>query len=344
MSPDELTARLKQEATRLGFDLAGACAAVEPAGLGRFDEWLASGSAGRMTYLADRRAAYGHPRHVLDGVRCLLMLAVGYRSVEPAPVGPGQGRISRYAWGADYHELIHDRLRRLADFHQELTPGAAVRGVVDTAPLLEREFAQRAGLGRIGRNTMLINERLGSWVFLAALLTSEELALDKPLTGSPCGSCRVCLDACPTGALAEPYRVDARRCASYLLAGSKDSIPESLRAPIGGRVFGCDACQEACPLNRGTAAARQEAFWPRVDANPVDLIEILSLDDDAFRRRFRHTPLWQARRAGLLRNAAIALGNGPSTPEVKAALERGLDDAEPLVREACAWSMERLRG
>lgn len=342
MSPDELTARLKEEATRLGFDLAGACGAVEPAGLGRFDAWLASGSAGRMTYLADRRAAYGHPRNVLDGVRSLLMLAVGYRSAEPAPTGPGQGRISRYAWGADYHELIHEWLGRLADFHRQLTPGADVRGVVDTAPLLEREFAQRAGLGWIGRNTMLMNERLGSWVFLAALLTSEELTYDEPLTGSRCGSCRACLDACPTGALAEPYRVDARRCVSYLLSGSKDSIPESFRALIGGRVFGCDACQEACPWNRGAAAAREDAFWPRADANPVDLIELLSLDDDAFRRRFRHTPLWQARRAGLLRNAAIALGNGSLTPEVKAALERGLDDAEPLVREACGWAMERL--
>ncbi|HLA83896.1 MAG TPA: tRNA epoxyqueuosine(34) reductase QueG [Thermoguttaceae bacterium] len=345
MTPDELTARLKEEAGRLGFDLAGACAAVEPAGYGRFEDWLASGHAGRLGYLAERRAAYRHPKHVLDGAKSLLVLGMGYHSCEPAPIGPGQGRISRYAWGGDYHDLIHERLRRLADFHRAITPEAAVRGVVDTAPLFEREFAQRAGLGWIGRNTMLINPEFGSWIFLAVLLTSEELAHDSPYAESQCGSCRACLDACPTGALAEPYQVDARRCLSCLLAGSSEPIEEPFRSRIGERVFGCDACQEACPWNRSTATTKEEAFWPRENANPANLIELLALDEEAFRRRFRKTPLWQARRGGLLRNAAIALGNQrPASDKVKEALRRGLDDTDPLVREACAWALDKLDG
>ncbi|MBN1590234.1 MAG: tRNA epoxyqueuosine(34) reductase QueG [Pirellulales bacterium] len=342
MSPDDLTRSLKQEARRLGFDLVGVTRAAEPSGFGRLEDWLASGHAGRMRYLADRREAYRHPRHVLDGVRSLLMLGVGYRSAEPVPIEPGQGRISRYAWGLDYHELIHARLKRLVAFHRRLVPEAVVRGVVDTAPLLEREFAQRAGLGWIGKNTMLINPKLGSWVFLAALLSGEALDVDSPSAESHCGSCRACLDACPTGALIEPYRLDARRCISYLTIELRESIDEPLRESIGERLFGCDACQEACPWNRHAPATREEAFAPRDGENPVDLGEWFALDDEAFRDRFRHTPLWRARRRGLLRNAAIVLGNTrPAPPGAEAALRQGLRDEDPMVREACSWALAR---
>jgi len=237
------------------------------------------------------------------------MLTVGYRSAEPVAAELGQGKISRYAWTEDYHDVIHRRLARLAEFHRQLTPGAAVRWVVDTAPLLEREFAQRAGLGWIGKNSMLINRELGSWFFLAALLTSEELVYDSPQPSSHCGTCRACLDACPTGALVEPYRLDARRCISYLTIEQTGPIEENLREPIGQWVFGCDACQDACPWNRKARITEEEAFQPRVDANPLDLAELFTLDHDAFRRRFRKTPLWRARRRGLLRSAAIVLGN-----------------------------------
>ena len=185
MTTEHLTSALKQEALRLGFDLVGVCPAVTPPGLERFRDWLASGHAGQMRYMTDRAAAYEHPSHVLDGARSLLMLAVNYRTVEPVPSGPGQGRVSRYAWGADYHDVIRRRLRRLADFHRRLAPDARVRGVVDTAPLLERDFARLAGLGWIGKNTMLVNRRLGSWLFLAATADQRNARLRRTTAGGP---------------------------------------------------------------------------------------------------------------------------------------------------------------
>ena len=312
MTPESLTAALKEEARRLGFDRSGATPAVTPPGIERFRRWLADGHAGEMSYLADQADAREHPRHVLPGVKSLLMLAVNYRTVEPADAEAGQGRISRYAWGTDYHDLIRARLHRLADFHRRLVPEARVRGVVDTAPLLEREFAQRAGLGWIGKNTLLIGEPFGSWVFLAALLTSEELCYDEPFAEDRCGSCEACLEACPTGALVEPYRLDARKCVSYLTVERRGPIPDPLQRAIGDRLFGCDGCQEACPHNHRTPVTDEECFQPKPGMNPIDASELLSLDEATFRRRFRHTPLWRSRQEGIRRNATIVLQNrGP---------------------------------
>jgi len=309
MTPSDLTAALKQEARRLGFRLAGVCRAAAPPGIERFRRWLADGFAGEMHYLAERAAAYEHPRHVLDGVGSILMLGMSYRTAEPAEAHPGQGRVSRYAWGTDYHDLIHSRLERLAELHRRLVPGAAVRGVVDTAPLLEREFAQLAGLGWIGKNTLLLNRQHGSWLFLAALLSSEALVADEPIRRGYCGKCRRCLDACPTGALVAPYRLDARRCISYLTIELRGDVPEEFRPAIGDRLFGCDACQEVCPFNRRAPCTVEPALRPGEGMNPTDLPPLFELDDETFRRRFRHTPLWRAKRRGILRNAAIVLGN-----------------------------------
>jgi epoxyqueuosine reductase len=180
--------------------------------------------------------------------------------------------------------------------------------VVDTAPLLERRFAQLASLGWIGKNTILINERFGSWFFLAALLTTEDLEYDEPAAADHCGSCRACLDACPTGALVAPYRLDARKCLSYLTIESRGPMPAEYRSACGDRLFGCDACQEACPWNRATPATAEPAFQPGPEMNPLELGELLSMDEAAFRRRFRHTPLWRAKREGILRNAAAVVG------------------------------------
>jgi len=230
---------------------------------------------------------------------------MNYRTVEPAATGPGQARVSRYAWGDDYHDVVRRRLGELAEFLRRLAPAASVRGVVDTAPLLERQFGRLAGLGWIGKNTMLINRRLGSWFFLAALLTTEELDYDRPTQTDHCGSCRACLDACPTGALAGPYHLDARKCISYLTIESRGPVPDELHAAVGDRLFGCDACQEACPWNRRTPATAERAFHPGPGMNPVNLAELCSLDEEGFHRRFRHSPLWRARREGILRNAAV---------------------------------------
>ena len=304
MTTETLTAALKEEAVRLGFDLVGATPAVVPPEFDRFEQWLADGFAGQMHYLADRRDAYRHPGQILEGAKSLLMLGVNYRTVEPVEAGPGQSHVSRYAWGKDYHDVIRDRLHKLADFHRGLTPGAGVRGVVDTAPLLERQFGQRAGLGWIGKNTLLINERFGSWFFLAALLTTEELAYDEPCTANRCGSCRACLEACPTSALVEPYRLDARKCISYLTIELCGEFPPEHRESCRGRLFGCDACQEVCPWNRRTPTTQEPAFYPGPGMNPVELAEIAALDEQAFRRRFRHTPLWRAKHEGIMRNAS----------------------------------------
>ncbi len=338
MNTHSLTAGLKDEAHRLGFDLVGVCRAVTPPQLDEFRRWIDSGYAGRMDYMVDRAEAYQHPRHVLDGVSSIVMLGVNYRTAEPAPVSPGQGVLSRYAWGTDYHDLIRDRLHSLADFHRQQAPAAGVRGVVDTAPLAEREFAQLAGLGWIGKNTMLINRKLGSWLFLAALLTTEELEPDEPTETDRCGTCRACLDACPTEALIDAYQCDARRCISYLTIELRESIPAELRSPIGDRLFGCDACQEVCPWNRQTPVANEPGFQPAPELNPVDPLALFALDDEQFRKRFRHTPLWRGRRRAILRNAAIVLGNDP-TAEALPVLAGGLEDSEPLVRAACAWAL-----
>jgi epoxyqueuosine reductase len=332
---------MQQRAAELGFSLSGVCPAVPPPGLARFDEWLAAGYAGQMHYLGDRRDAYADPKRVLDGARSIVMLTMNYRTAEPIARDAGAGRISRYAWGdADYHDLVRQRLNQLADYFREQMPAARVRGVVDTAPLLERELAQLAGLGWLGKNTLLINRQQGSWFFLAALLTDVELAYDAAHATDHCGTCRACLDACPTNAFPQPYVLDATRCISYLTIELREAVPAALREGIGDWLFGCDVCQDVCPWNSRAPRSDETAFGPRAGSNPIDLIALFDLDEAAFRRRFRSTPLWRARRRGLLRNAAIVLGNRP-TPDAIPSLARGLNDEEPLVRGACAWALGR---
>jgi len=340
MDHGELTEALKLQAAKLGFSLCGVCPAVAPPGLGRFEEWLAAGYAGEMRYLVDRREAYQHPRHLLEGVRSIVMLAWNYRTAEPAEPRAGQGRVSRYAWGhTDYHDFIRARLQDLAGWLRGHVPTARVRGVVDTAPLLEREFAQLAGLGWIGKNTLLLNRQQGSWFFLAALLTDLDLRYDQPYETDHCGTCRACLDACPTDAFPRPYLLDATRCISYLTIELQRAIPSELRSGIGDWLFGCDVCQEVCPWNSRAPRSQQNEFAPRDDCHPADLIALFDLDDAAFRERFRHTPLWRPKRRGLLRNAAIVLGNKPTDAAIPA-LIRGLNDDDPLVRGACAWALK----
>ncbi len=344
MSPNSLTDLLKHEAKRLDFDLVGATPATTPEGFHRLKRWIEAGYAGEMHYLPDRLDAYQHPRHVLDGARSVLMLGASYRTAESAQQRPGQGRISRYAWGtADYHDVIHERLRKLRQFLEDLVPEASVRGVVDTAPLLEREFAQLAGLGWIGKNTMLINRQAGSWLFLAALLTDQELAYDSPHLPNHCGTCQACLDACPTGAFPSPYVLDANRCISYLTIELRGMIDADLREQAGDWLFGCDVCQDVCPWNRDALRSSEQSFSPASDSNPVEPAGLFELSDEQFRDRFRRTPLWRAKRRGILRNAAIVLGNQREPASIDA-LAKGLHDHEPLVRVACAWALGRFEG
>jgi epoxyqueuosine reductase len=432
---ESCTQFLKSTAHRLGFTLTGVCPAVAPTGVSRLAEWLDRGYSGEMHYIAARQDAYSHPRHVLGGVRSILMLGLPYASKIPLPSGeggdrrsPGEGvisgpsadaeaypkskiqnlksptgRISRYALGPDYHDVIHDKLKQLIATLQEIAPNATARGIVDTAPLLEREFAQLAGLGWIGKHTLLIHRQRpysvpgsslgphypeapassapsssGSYFFLAALLTDQELQPDDPFTADHCGTCRACLDACPTQAFPQPYVLDATRCISYLTIELKSPIPRDLRPGMGDWLFGCDVCQDVCPWNRDSNRIPQIPIRFSVPGSPlgphnpqapassdpyIDLLSLFSLDDAAFRLRFRDTPLWRPRRRGILRNAAIVLGNtlarsagdentlarsasegnAVSTAAI-AALSRGLNDVEPLIRGACAWALGQIGG
>jgi epoxyqueuosine reductase len=342
MDKAQLTAELKHESRRLGFALAGVCPAVAPPGISRFRAWLEAGYGGDMHYLAERQPAYEHPHSVLEGARSIVMLAMNYQTKEPRAAENGQGRVSRYAWGArDYHDVIHKRLKELVAFCVEQIPDANVRGVVDTAPLLEREFAQLAGLGWTGKNTLLLNQSMGSWFFLAALLTDQELEYDTAHETDHCGSCRACLDACPTDAFPQPYVLDATKCISYLTIELRAAMPAELRHGVGEWLFGCDICQDVCPWNNHAPRSDETGFEPMPEQNPIQIAELFSLSDEAFRDRFRKTPLWRPKRRGILRNAAIVLGNQRSVASVPA-LTQGLQDQDPVVRGACAWALGQI--
>jgi epoxyqueuosine reductase len=288
---------------------------------------------------------------VLPAVRSVVTVAANYHTLPlPAEVrdDPSQGIVASYAWGQDYHDLLLARLRQLASSLSAL--GSAETGTkshyrayVDTGPILERELAARAGLGFVGRNTNLIHPRFGSWLFLAeSLLVVDLPQLEQRRAQGTCGRCTRCLEACPTGALVAPYVLDARRCISYLTIELKDPIPRELRPLMGNRIFGCDICQEVCPWNRRFARPTAEpAFQPRPEAIAPALLDLMGLDDPGFRKRFSGSPIKRAKRRGLLRNVAIALGNW-GDPAAIPALVRALDDPEPLIRGHVAWALGRV--
>jgi epoxyqueuosine reductase len=348
---EPLEVRLKSEARRLGFALAGIAPATEADGFARFEAWLDAGYAGEMAYLHRLRDERRHPRSVVEGVRSVLMLGMEYAGLvigelrlanyTQTPITNRDSQIAKYAQGPDYHRYVWDRENELADWLMREAPGCVAFGVTDTAPLLERDFARRAGLGWVGKNTMLINRERGSFFFLGALLTDLELTPDPPHERSHCGTCTACLDACPTAAFPEPGVLDARRCVSYLTIELRSPIPEELREGVGDRLFGCDVCQDVCPWNRHAPAG--PAPFPTDPAlATLDPVELLSLSDAEFRRRFKGTAFLRARRSGLLRNAAIVLGNVGDERSLPA-LERVANDADEVVRDASRWAIGRIR-
>lgn len=342
-SLSQQSALVKRLAREVGFDLAGIAPAITPTGYHSFLDWLNQGYAGEMSYLERRKEAYEHPRYVMSSVRSVLMLTLNYQTEAPPEVTGTEARVSRYAWGTtDYHKVIRKKLKQLSRLIHEQYPDCETRGVVDTAPLLERDFAQMAGLGWIGKNTLLLNKREGSWFFLAGLLLSDELEYDEPQQTSHCGTCTRCLEACPTDAFVEAGTLDARKCISYLTIELRDQpIPAELRTGMQDWMFGCDVCQEVCPWNRKAPISGEPAFQPVETFTPVDACELLTLDEAAFQERFQSTPMSRARRAGLLRNAAIVLGNRGDQSAVPALLGV-LNDDEPLIRGAAAWALGRL--
>ena len=302
-------AAIKAQAYGLGFDLTGITRLGPASTAPAFDEWLARGFDGEMAYLrrtADKRKDSRLP---LAGMRSAVVVAMSYGGREPS------GPVARYARGDDYHDLMVERLNTLHRWI-ELQLGAPLNGkaYVDTGPILERDLARRAGLGWFGKNTTLIHPRAGSFFFLGSLLLDLELEVDQPFTTDHCGSCTRCLDACPTGALTEPHVLDSNRCISYLTIELKGEIPETLRAPIGGLLYGCDICQEVCPWNEKFALPlREEAFKPRPAVAAKDAArlarELLGMSDDEFRIAFKGSPMKRAKLAGLKRNAAVVLAN-----------------------------------
>jgi epoxyqueuosine reductase len=339
----KLTDRIKIRARQLGFNLVGATQPYPSNHVAFYRDWLAQGYHAGMGYLArlDAIRKRADPRRVMPETRSIIVAGMSYYPGEFPPAEGHRGRVSRYAWGADYHDVMLGKLHQLAEWIDgQVEHRLTYRAYVDTGPLLERELAQRAGLGWIGKNTNLIHPRMGSYFFLGELLLDLDLEPNAPFADDRCGSCTMCLDACPTGALAGPRILDARRCISYLTIEHRGTVPEEIRPLIDDWVFGCDVCQEVCPWNRRFARPAQEPAFDPVHAT-LDLVEMLALDEEAFRNRFRETPLWRARRAGLLRNAAVVLGN-LGDPAAIPALENALSDRESLVADHTAWALSTL--
>jgi epoxyqueuosine reductase len=337
-------AAIKARARQLGFDACGIAPADRVPELEFFREWLAQGYAGEMQYLARTAARRADVRAVLPSARSVIALATVYNVDRPYSLDcddPGVASIARYAWGDDYHEVIAARMAALmAWMREEAGVPFEARAYVDTGPVQERVWAHYAGLGWIGKNTCLIHPELGSWLFLSEILCSLPLEPDEPLFDH-CGTCQLCLEACPTGALVAPHVLDARRCLSYLTIELRGPIPETERAALGTHLFGCDICQEVCPWNAHPPRSTDPAWQPRAVFDRPRLATLWRQSDEAWRRALKASALRRAGLGGIRRNLAVAIGNS-GDPEALAALDETPDDrpscAEPVVAEHVAWA------
>jgi epoxyqueuosine reductase len=347
VSPDALAARIKSLAREAGFDLVGIARAEPPPELSHFAPWVAQGYAGEMAYLSGQVDRRRDLRAAIPWARSVVAVGLQYDTAHPysTEVAPEQGWIARYAWGDDYHDVMKVMLDRLAERLAREAGPLRARSYVDTGPIVERAYAAAAGLGAWGKNTCLLHPDHGSWFFLGEVVTDLELPADAPRTDM-CGSCTACLDACPTQALRAPYVLDATRCISYQTIELKGALPEEQREGVGRHVFGCDICQDVCPWNRRRKHEAGPAFAPREGLMAPALEELAEvvLDEERFQRLFRKSAVKRARRRGLLRNLAVALGNTRQAARVPV-LERLARDEDPLVREHAEWALRRgLRG
>jgi epoxyqueuosine reductase len=361
---------LRQKTRELGFDACRVTSADAPGFAARYSQWLADGRHGDMAYLERTAPKRVDPQQVLMGAKSIITLAASYHHpnapTAPAPsdlglrgataphhqAGPGNdksqmangkfGLIARYARYRDYHEVLGERLTQLTEFVNKVG-GDGTRSLwyVDTGPLLERELAQRAGLGFIGKHTNLISRQLGNWFFLSEIITTFAIEPDAP-EKNRCGSCTRCITACPTAAITAPFQLDARRCISYLTIELKGPIPLELRPAIGDRVFGCDDCLQVCPWNRFAREGQMMKTHARPELGQPDLVELLSLDEAGFKHRFAGTPMLRAKRRGLLRNVCVALGN-IGDEKALPALQKVATGQEPLIAEHAAWAIEQIR-
>lgn len=371
-----LAEQIKAEAARLGFSLCGMTSALPPPHHRHYAQWLAEGKAGEMLYLHRQEPKRGDLSLILPGVKSVVCVALNYSpetgmAPNPSPVPgegsmigqgsaalnsypsptewgqgsalvPGVGVIARYARFDDYHDTLWARLEALLAFIQSQSLGANGKVYCDTGPITERDLAMRAGLGWIGKHTNLISRKLGNWFFLGEILLDIELPADSPET-THCGTCTRCIPACPTGAITGPYQLDARRCISYLAIELKGSIPEDLRPLIGTRIYGCDDCLAVCPWNKFAVRSNDPAVQPRADLTAPDLLALLALDDEAFREKFKNSPVKRTKRRGLLRNVCVALGNLGDPAAIPALTHAAETDPEPLVREHALWAIARIK-
>ena len=353
ISAAELKVRLISVAREIGFDSCRIAACKAPPHAMEFREWLGESAHGEMNYMQRGEEKRCDPQKVLAGAKSIVVFALNYFQGNESGIGfqpmddwqdahatpAATGRIARYAWGDDYHEVIAEKLDKIDNFLREF--GGEQKCYVDTGPVLERDYAAQAGIGWHGKSTMLIDQRLGTWFFLAEILTTLELPADEPVPNH-CGTCERCITACPTGAITAPHRVDARRCISYLTIELKGVIPLDLRPLIGDRIFGCDDCLDACPWNRFAQESREAAFSARRSTTEMSLREYLELSDAEFRALFRNSPIKRIKRRGFLRNVCVALGNAGDISDIPA-LERAARDPEPLIAEHARWAIDRIR-
>lgn len=334
--------RIRQFALELGFDACRFTTALPPSTAAAFQNWLDAGYHGSMEYLARNAPKRKNPALVSPEAGSVIVLAASYHVERSTSNEVKHGLVARYARFNDYHEVLGSKLKTLCEWIDAQNPaGGRSLWYVDTGPVLERDLAQRAGLGFIGKHANLISRQWGNWIFLAEILTPLALVPDAP-EKNRCGQCARCMTACPTQAIRAPFTLDARRCIAYLTIEHKGSIPIEWRPAIGRRVFGCDDCLEACPWNRFAKAGRAMKGQERRDLAEPDLLELLALDEAGFKTRFAGTPVLRLKRSRLRRNVCVALGN-TGGPEALAALEKAAADADALVAEHAAWAMERIR-
>lgn len=334
-----LAEEIRAKARSLGF---AKCAVAPVESLERsdfYEEWIGKEYHGKMAYMARDPERRLFPEKLLPGARSVICVVQNYATSHVHPDDPTRGKISRYAWGEDYHEVIKDKLFRMKDLLEER--GARAKVCVDTAAVLEKPWAHRAGIGWQGKHTNLISRDLGSWYFLGEILTDAELEYDAVHEGSHCGTCTRCIDLCPTGAIVAPFVLDSRKCISYLTIEHRGVIDRDLRDKMGNWIYGCDICQDVCPWNRFAQEETDPRFHPREGNLAPSLVELLGLSPEGFREKFRKSPIKRAKYPGFLRNVCIALGNS-GDPGAIPALEKAFGHSESLVRVHAAWALGRL--
>ena len=334
---------IRQRAAELGFDDCRFTTAAPPTSADKFQGWLAQKNHGEMAWLERNAEKRIDPQKVLPDAKSIICLATSYQNSEfqISNFKSSTGVVARYAQFSDYHDVLAEKLKVLAAFVDGLCSGKTTSlWYVDTGPVLERDFAQRAGIGFIGKHTNLISRRLGNWIFLAEILTTLEITPDAP-EKNHCGHCTRCITACPTNAITAPFQLDARRCISYLTIELKGSIPEKLRPAIGNRIYGCDDCLAACPWNKFARAGNLMQPHARKDLAQPDLLDLLRLDDASFKKKFAGMPMLRTKRRGILRNVCVALGN-VGNESALADLTKVVGDHEPLIAEHARWAIAEI--